>query len=692
MERDNVHGGEPGRGIPRRSLLVAFPTAEAFAHPGLDREVLDAWERLVSGGQPERETVRGVIAESWLRCRDRDVDPELLRAPTTLDEGELRRHRDRYRTLLEASAPVMSAARDFLSDAGKILLLADAHGVIIGVEGDAKTRDRATEIALVPGAPWDELATGTNAIGTALAVGQAVQVHGAEHFCEGIQRWTCTAAVVRDPCDASIVGALDVSGTSDTYSRQSLAFVVSAAAQIEARLKQLELTERFRILDSCVSLLSIAHRDGVILFDRRGFAIKANSQAAATLATAGQALAAGHPLRVHALNLESPAHPERLPEWLPAVRIEPVVDRGERIGTFVVLAPGAVRGAKPSHSARVSPAGDAFDAVVGRSAVLRDAVARARMLAHARAPVLLLGETGVGKELFARGIHSAGSEGSGAFVALNCAGLSRDLLASELFGYADGAFTGARRGGAAGKIEAAHGGTLFLDEIGEMPLDLQGHLLRALEQGEIYRVGENQPRKVQFRLVSATNRELRDEVAAGRFRMDLYYRVAVTSLRIPALRDRPEDLEPLAEHYLRQFAEERRAGPRDLSPEARAALHAYLWPGNVRELRNVMESVGLVTLEEVVALADLPEEIRAASAPSPRASDDGGQPAAPGGDLREAEAEAIRMAMRLEGGNLTGAARRLGIAKSTLYAKIRGLGLSDHLASVRGARARPGQR
>ncbi|HET7825201.1 MAG TPA: sigma 54-interacting transcriptional regulator, partial [Anaeromyxobacter sp.] len=565
----------------------------------------------------------------------------------------------------------------------------DARGTIIGVEGDAKTRDRANEIALVPGAPWDELATGTNAIGTALAVGQAIQVHGAEHFCEGIKQWTCSAAVVRDPCDASIVGAIDVSGTSHSYSPQSLAFVVSAAAQIEARLKQLELAQRFRILEACVSLLSVAHSEGVVLFDRRGFAIKVNAQAAAALAQRGHAFTSGHPLRVDVLNLEAPAPATKLPEWLPAARIEPVLDRGERIGTLVVLSSGGAAGAKPARPAPARPAvGDPFDAVVGTSPAIREAVARARMLAPARAPILLLGETGVGKELFARGLHATGSEGRGPFVALNCAGLSRDLLASELFGYADGAFTGARRGGAPGKIEAAQGGTLFLDEIGEMPLDLQGHLLRALEQGEIYRIGETQPRKVQFRLVSATNRELRDEVAAGRFRMDLYYRVAVTSVRIPPLRDRPQDIEPLAEHYLRSFAEQRRTGPNDLTPEARAALRTYRWPGNVRELRNVMESIGLVTMDAAVAWADLPEEIRGAGSPRSAEHHEERVASRPGG-LRDAEAEAIRAAVRGEDGNLTAAARKLGIAKSTLYAKIRALGLSDEVLSVRGGAREP---
>jgi transcriptional regulator with PAS, ATPase and Fis domain len=368
-----------------------------------------------------------------------------------------------------------------------------------------------------------------------------------------------------------------------------------------------------------------------------------------------------------------------------------VIANGERIGTSVVLAVSSARGAKPSRAAATARIDDSFDAVVGPSAALREVVGRARMLAPARAPIVILGETGVGKELFARGLHAAANEGRGPFVALNCAGLARDLLASELFGYAEGAFTGARRGGAAGKIEAAQGGTLFLDEIGEMPTDLQGHLLRALEQGEIYRVGENQPRKVQFRLISATNRELRDEVTAGRFRMDLYYRVAVTSLRIPPLRERPEDIEPLAEHYLRLFAGQRRAGPRALSPEARDALYAYRWPGNVRELRNVMESVGLMTTEDVVAWADLPDDIRMAVTSAPH-SERAAPPLPAGGNLRGAEAEAIRAAMRLERGNLTGAARRLGIAKSTLYAKIRGLGLSDDLVFVRGSRGHSGQR
>jgi transcriptional regulator with PAS, ATPase and Fis domain len=190
------------------------------------------------------------------------------------------------------------------------------------------------------------------------------------------------------------------------------------------------------------------------------------------------------------------------------------------------------------------PIGNRFGQIVGTSGALRLAVQKARLLADVDTPVLLEGETGVGKEVFARAIHAGGRYRQGPFVAVNCGGLPRNLLGSELFGYVDGAFTGARRSGMVGKVEAAHGGTLFLDEIAEMPIDLQPYLLRVLEAGEVYPVGSNQPRTVRFRLVAASNRVLRTEMSAARFRMDLFYRVSVTSLRIPALRERKEDIPP----------------------------------------------------------------------------------------------------------------------------------------------------
>ncbi|NTV09561.1 MAG: sigma 54-interacting transcriptional regulator, partial [Zoogloea sp.] len=307
----------------------------------------------------------------------------------------------------------------------------------------------------------------------------------------------------------------------------------------------------------------------------------------------------------------------------------------------------------------------------------------ARQLARSRAPVLLLGETGVGKEVFAQGLHAASPVKDGPFVALNCGGLSRELLASELFGYCDGAFTGARRGGMMGKIEAANGGSLFLDEIGEMPVDLQPQLLRVLEQGEIYRLGENTPRKVRFRLIAATNRKLREEVAEGRFRMDLFYRVAVTSVNIPPLRERRGDIRELALHFLARFTAEHGLGRRHLAAATLARLEAYSWPGNVRELRNVIESMLLTSQDEVLHEERLPAELLdGPGTPAPGALLPA-DTATGGRRLEGAERKLIEEAIASAGGNLTRAARELGIAKSTLYLKLRKYGLDQALTSAR---------
>ena len=290
-------------------------------------------------------------------------------------------------------------------------------------------------------------------------------------------------------------------------------------------------------------------------------------------------------------------------------------------------------------------------------------------------PVLLLGPTGVGKEVFARLLHNAGPNASAPFVPLNCGSMTRELLASELFGYVEGAFTGARRGGMVGKFEAADGGTLFLDEVGEMPMDFQAHFLRVLEEGEVYRLGDNKPRKVRVRVVAATNRDLRAEVATGNFRLDLYYRLAVTVLRLPALSEHKEDIPLLVRHFVEQTA--RNYAMEGIFPtrEVLEAMLAYSWPGNVRELRNVIEGMVLLAEGDSLTMDDLPPEILAptVSMMSKACSDEVGISSTPlsTGRLADNERAAIITAIKLEHGNFTRAAERLGIAKSTFYEKMK---------------------
>ncbi|WP_454726394.1 MULTISPECIES: sigma-54-dependent Fis family transcriptional regulator [Cupriavidus] len=656
-----------------------------FSHPDHDASIMSVWEHLIGGGEASAGELRCVVDDSWRRCLVGRVDPGAGAAPPPLDQDGLQARREKNARLVSTSLPLIQHTHEFLSQTGTIMLLADPDGMILQQEGDMRIVEPAGEVGLIPGCDWTELNCGTNAIGTALALRQPVQIHGAEHFCAGIKRWTCSATVIRDPLDGGVLGVIDVSGLAQTYSRHSLALTVSLAGRIESRLAKLAMERRLRLLDRCASHFGSLRSDGVLVLDECGQLVKANPQAPAALQRLGVDTVLDRAFSVPGLGIRQAGAAARpAPDWLRLVRIEAIRDAGETLGFLLVIpaVPRRAVGGTPPASPAPMPA---FSRIVGNGAALRSAVEKAQHLAPSRVPVLLLGETGVGKELFAQGIHQASACADGPFVALNCGGLSRDLLASELFGYAEGAFTGARKSGAAGKIEAANRGTLFLDEIGEMPLDIQPHLLRVLEEGEIYRLGENTPRKVSFRLVAATHRNLRDDVAAGKFRMDLFYRIAVTNIAIPPLRERKDDIPALVAHWLTHLCERYGLPLASFDDDAYACLLAYDWPGNVRELRNALEGSLLMADGGVITVDKLPLEIGSGG---PR--DAAGAPAAavvsPAAvySLEMAEAESIRRAVAYSGGNLTKTASHLGIAKSTLYQKIRKYGLAAALSETRG--------
>src|SRR5262245_1751644 len=586
-------------------------SSPAFPDPSQERSVVSAWECFVGGGALPPNSLRSIIEGSWQRCVSSAVDPARTRAPTVLPAEKLVVLRRRHRELVEASVRIMAEAHDFLSESGTIMMLTDPAGVVLQAEGDHGALESGFEIRLMTGANWSEVDCGTNAIGTALSLGRAVQVHAGEHFCLGPKAWTCSASVVRDSASGEILGALDVSGLQRTFDRHCLALAQETAGRIEDRLAARETELRERLLEAGLGRLSRAVSGGLVFFDRRGRLVKADALAGESLAAMGIALE-----RAGEIRIDENAPDGRLPDWLRAELVERVVEDGEPLGTIVLLPSprrsesSASRGAVPSLAARfrTEPA-DHFGGIIAGSALLRQAVHKARMLANLDAAVLLQGETGVGKELVARAIHETGSRRQGPFVAVNCGGLPRDTVSSELFGYVEGAFTGARRTGMVGKVEAANAGTLFLDEIGEMPLDVQPYFLRVLEGGEVYPLGTNRPRHVQFRLVAASNRDLLAEVGAGRFRSDLFYRISVTSVQIPPLRERTEDISALVERFSRDVAQRHGVPVRRFDADVLRAFEAYAWPGNVRELRNVVEGLALLAGGDVVGVADLPSNI-----------------------------------------------------------------------------------
>jgi DNA-binding NtrC family response regulator len=340
--------------------------------------------------------------------------------------------------------------------------------------------------------------------------------------------------------------------------------------------------------------------------------------------------------------------------------------KGDSDDQLVVRVASAVNKSRLMRDVRqlkaARPRGLAFSDLVGEGPAFRQAVNLATKVAASDAPVLILGETGVGKELFARAIHGESPRRDAAFVALNCAAIPREMLESELFGYKKGAFTGAASD-KQGYMEAANGGTLFLDEIGEMPVDMQAKLLRALDQQAFNRLGDTRLVRVNVRIIAATHQPLRKLAEEGRFRQDLYFRLAVFTLTLPSLRERPEDVLPLSRRFLVDYAHHTGKKNLSLSLEAERALVSYTWPGNIRELRNAMErAVILASSGEIITPEFLPPEVLE------------GNPAKTSGhpdyDLEAVELAHIRKVLTLTRGNRAEAADLLGIGIATLYRKI----------------------
>jgi sigma-54 dependent transcriptional regulator, acetoin dehydrogenase operon transcriptional activator AcoR len=677
-------------------MLMAKPpfSLEGYENPGAtdadqgrpydERETNKAWENFLTFGDTKREDalVRGLIEESWQRSVNSGVDAHCKGSNLVASPDDLYELRLKNEDLLGSSAETFRRVAEVLGDAATMVVITDRNGVVLDVGGDQRTIDAGHDIRLEVGAAWGETVTGTNGIGTALITGKPVHVHAAEHFSEGIKAWTCVGSPIRSPIDGSIIGIVDFSGPQAIFHRHNVALAVIAANHIELALSEKIRLERMRLLEASISRMpGMSSADGVVILDRFGRVVHHNDMASVRWRRLWQSrhLSIGTQLlssREGLLNRDLVAG---LPEELRDQRIEPLLVDGAVKGAMLVL-PSRPRASfaasQMSPTARASLM-SAKEAIIGSSDALLQVIEKVERAALGRTAVLLEGETGVGKELFARLVHAASQKsGKEPFVAFNCGAVSKELLGGELFGHAPGAFTGATREGRPGRFEFANGGVLSLDEIGEMPLDLQPYLLRVLEERAVYRLGESKPRPVDVRLVASTNRNLKQEVAEGRFRKDLYFRIGVVRITIPPLRERLGDVEILIDHFNRQFATTYNTQPLRFEEATIELLRHYSWPGNVRELRNLIENLVLMTLTGLVTPRDLPEDFVEAASAQPKSAplQTGHRATGPEGEeiarFDEVERRTIERAVANAGGNIAAAADKLGLSRATLYRKL----------------------
>jgi transcriptional regulator of acetoin/glycerol metabolism len=667
--------------------LGGFFSGDVVLHQAYDElQTMKAWETLLEGrAEPSRSSplVRSTIHDSWHRCATGGIDAQRHDAPLETDKDAVEALTRGNSELLDAAQRPFSAIGRMLEGTGAMLVLADSEGVLINAIGDKRTIYDGMDIHLGVGGKWTEDVVGTNGIGTALWTGEPVFVHAAEHFCAGIKSWTCAGAPIRDPFDGKIIGVVDLSGHPDIFRPHNIALVAAAAREIERALSDSQNEERMRLLEAFIaSAGNYRSSDGLMIVDRHGRAIYSNNVPIAERTRFGETLRQGNrncrlPELSNSGFLDSVAI--ALPEEMQSCHVCALELDGDVRGAALVFPKTVGRTALSSRreSRRLH---DEAALIIGESDSLREAVDIACRVAETEdvTSLLIEGETGVGKELFARLIHAGNAKPSASpFIALNCGAITKELFGSELFGHVSGAFTGASREGKPGVFELANGGVLSLDEIGEMPLDIQPFLLRVLEERVVNRLGESRSRPIDVRLVASTNRDLKREVDASRFRRDLFYRISTVSIHVPPLRDRGSDSLLLVEHFNQKMAARKNSAPLHFSNEACDALLAYRWPGNVRELRNLVERLHILSRHGFVGLDDLPADIidrpdHAASAQTAGAGSDSEQQVH---SFEDAERQAIRNALVAEHGNLSKVAQRLGVSRPTLYRKLEQFGI-----------------
>ncbi|WP_233556441.1 sigma-54-dependent Fis family transcriptional regulator [Noviherbaspirillum sedimenti] len=588
---------------------------------------------------------------------------------------------EKNRVLCTHALPVMETLYEQIINTHNMVILTDANGVIVRTLGDADFLEKANRVALQQGVPWSEESKGTNAIGTAIAEQAAVLVHANQHFLSAHNFLTCSAAPIFDPI-GNVIGVLDVSGEQHSYHKHTMALVRMSAQMIENQVfstsYQDAITLHFHSRPEFIGTLM----EGIASFTPGGRFLAANRCGLFQLGLSLNALKThtfsslfGLPVSalfdhyrtatpgVLNLCLHSGVRVYAKAEMHVSNPVFQHVTSNERAPQQLPVVQSLARNVR--HRAGLDDLNTGDPQIAALIAKLQKVIGR-------DIAILVTGETGTGKELLAQAIHNDSPRANGPFVAVNCASIPETLIESELFGYEDGAFTGARKKGSVGKILQANGGTLFLDEIGDMPLSLQARLLRVLQERMVTPLGSSKSIPVNVALICATHRNLRDLIAKNAFREDLYYRLNGLVVKLPPLRERT-DLGVVIEKLL---SHEDDGVCYTVSPAIMQLFKQHKWPGNLRQLINLLRTAMLMTDDDhEIRYEHLPDDflddIAMAQTQNKAAAPLNG---AAGVKLEDVELSLIQKTLATHGGNVSATARALGVSRNTIYRRSATLG------------------
>ncbi|MBL3820663.1 sigma-54-dependent Fis family transcriptional regulator [Bacillus sp. BSL6] len=528
---------------------------------------LHTWKKFVDEGVLDSNRINERISESWYRCKQANVNPHMNKGQKILSSNIFQDQKKKSEIFLDIAIPQIQNMRKTIDELQMMALLIDPDGYVLSLSGNKQTLQRAKQINFIEGVKWTEAAVGTNAIGTALEIEEAIMISGTEHYSVASHSWSCAAAPIHND-DGKLIGVLDFSCPIEFSHPYMLGMVTSIAHAIERECSirvhqnELHLIHRFLdVIDSDEQVVICNHRDVIVSASKR--------------------------VRERVCNWSRMKLADLMHYGLKTKLEVPVYSNNRMIGKCIY-----VKENKQVKSFSTSPFinGITFPGVIGTSSAFQHTLEEIKLVSPTDASVYVCGETGVGKEYVARAIHENSPRKNGPFIAVNCGSLPKELMESELFGYAEGAFTGARRQGYKGKFEQADRGTIFLDEIGEVPPEMQIALLRVLQERTVTPIGSSKEVPVNIRIITATHKDLLRLVEEGKFRQDLYYRLHVYPLYVPSLIERKEDIP----YFIQQFCERKNWNivfPKSICNQF--ALHT--WPGNIRELLNVLERIYILS-------------------------------------------------------------------------------------------------
>lgn len=607
--------------------------------------------------------VRGDILHSWLRCQTIGLNPGQQKARTALTSfqlEELLSGSDLYRV----AKPIIDNIYGKLAGTGYLVTLNDENGRMIYLKGDSDIIKKAEKFNFYPGMDWSEEAAGTNAIGTSIISKKPIQVVSAEHFCEGFHPMTCSSSPIVHPYTKTVIGAIDFTGFWPSTQPHTLGLAASLAHLVEQELI-LMYKKRYLYLEDYYTFCKNKWKGNpILIISKDVIIVDGDPQLMSTLKITKMN---PHPKIDQLQGMDRELLEEAEQQGFLFETAEPIIYNQEDIGAVVIFKHKLRQDAKFSHVRKSPP-------IIGSSPSIRKILQKCEPISSIDAPILITGETGTGKELIAKYVHDLSPRREMPFIPINCGAIQKELISSELFGYDSGTFTGGKKEGKKGKFEEADGGTIFLDEIGEMPLDLQVHLLRVLQEREFTRLGSAKPIKTNVKVIAATNRSLESMIEEGRFRKDLFYRLNVISLKVPSLRERKDDIIPITNYYINKFTKKYDKPSVYLTERTKDFFLNYSWPGNIRELRNAIEHAVIFSNSHGITKEDLPDYIADLKAKQ-RAKDEEHGELSP---IEKAEMEQIKQLLLQTDWNISSVSKKLNIARSTLYRKLRKYNLKEH--------------